>query len=189
MQAKGDFVMRKLGIAFGMLLLTSTALAQQNSLSVFLTDWAIGRTASGTKASAFYGAAFDRFFTPRVSAQIAVSFERHHTYGYVVNPDGSFGNVTPVGFRTYPIDAALRYHFPNETRWTPYLGVGARYVRAPYVSRDFRYQTHFGPEIVGGTTFRVTRAFAVVLDGKVYIGDHEAYDDRFKPSLGLDWRF
>jgi hypothetical protein len=54
---------------------------------------------------------------------------------------------------------------------------------------QFRYRSHFGPEIDGGTVFQLNRSFGLVLDGRIYFGDHEHYDHQFKPSFGLSWRF
>jgi len=59
-----------------------------------------------------------------------------------------------------------------------------RYVAAPNVDPRFRYQVHFGIDVVGGTA-----SFGLVLDGKLYFGDYEAYDQPFKASIGLLWKF
>ncbi len=183
--------MRRVATALIVLLFALPAFAQQkNEFQIFLTNGVISHSsASGTEASASGGMAFDRMVTSRMSAQFAVGFERHRTYSYVVEPGGTFRQVTPLRFRTYPIDLAVRYHFLNDTRWKPYLGLGARYVAAPNVGSEFRYKNHIGPEIVGGTVFQIGRSFGLVLDGKVLVGDHEPYDDPFKTSFGLNWRF
>lgn len=184
--------MRKAAVILFSMLIASAAIAQQkkNDFSVFVTDagfgWSSGR---GTTASASYGIAFDRMLTQQFSAQLAIGSEGHRTYSYIVNPTGTFQAVDPVHFRTYPIDLAVRYQFLDESRWKPYVGLGARYVAAPNVSSDFRYKNHIGPEIVGGTSFQIRRSFGLVLDGKLYLGDHEQYDSNFKPSFGLLWRF
>ena len=173
------------------LLVASTAFAQKkNELSVFVTDAAFGYSRDqGTEGSASFGLAFDRMWTPQVSTQLSVGYERHHTYPYIVNPTGTFTAVPPVRFTTLPIDLSARYHFLNETRWKPYLGLGLRYVRQPNISSQFNYRDHIGPEIVGGTAVQFTRSFGLVLDGKAYLGDREQYDSQFKTSFGLLWRF
>ncbi len=183
--------MRRLATALIVLLFALPDFAQQkNEFQIFLTNGVISHSsASGTEASASGGMAFDRMVTPRMSAQFAVGFERHRTYSYVVEPGGTFRQVTPLRFRTYPFDVAVRYHFLNDTRWKPYLGFGARYIAAPNVGTEFQYKNHIGPEIVGGTVFQIGRSFGLVLDGKVLVGDHEPYDAPFKTSFGLNWRF
>jgi outer membrane protein W len=182
--------MRKLLIVLLMASASTVFAQQKNSFSVFVTDFGLTySSASGTNYSSGIGFAFDRMFTPRLSGEFAISTEQHRTYPYIVAPDGSIRQVTPVGFRTYPIDLALRYHFLNDSRWKPYLGVGAHYIGAPHVGSGFRYQNHIGPEIVGGTVLQLGRSFGFVLDGKVYLGDRESYVPPFSPSFGLNWRF
>ena len=184
--------MRNVAAILFSLLVAASVFGQQqkNEFSVFLTDSNIGYSSNrGTFGSTSYGLAFDRTLTPRLSAQVSIGFERHHTYNYFVTPGGGFQQITPLAFHTHPIDLAVRYHFLNDTRWKPYLGLGARYVRQPNVGSEFRYQNHLGPEIVGGTAFQFTRSFGLVLDGKLYLGDREHYDAQFKPSFGLLWRF
>ena len=114
--------------------------------------------------------------------------ERHQSYPYVVSPTGAFVPIDAVRFHTYPIDFSVRYHWVNDTRWKPFVGVGVRYVAAPDV-KAFGYQNHFGPEIVGGTAFQITKSLGVVADGKAYVGDHEPYDQPWKVGFGLAWRF
>ena len=181
--------MRKL-LLLALFAFSSSAFAQQkNAFSIFVTDWQFSRDTRGSHANAGAGIAFDRMLTPRFSAELAIASERHHTYPYIVNTNGLFQEVTPRAFRIYPVDLAVRYHFLNETRWKPFIGVAAHYVGAPHVGSEFRYQNHFGPEIVGGTVVQLGRSFGLVLDGKIYIGDREHYVYPFKPSFGLLWRF
>jgi outer membrane protein W len=181
---------RKLSIVL-VVAFTSSAFAQQkNTVAVFVTNPGINiRSTSGTNVSSGIGLAFSRTFTPRISGELAIASESHRTYPYIVGPNGSIVPVAPRGFRSYPIDATVRYHFANETRWKPFVGIGAHYIGAPRVGSEFRYQNHFGPEIVGGTVFQIGRSIGIVLDAKVYVGDREQYDTPFRPSIGLNWRF
>jgi outer membrane protein W len=184
--------MRTLVVALFVALFTTAVFAQQpkNGFSIFVSDLEVTHGKyDGTHGSAAFGASFDRMLTPNVSAQLAIASEQHRSYGYVVNANGTFTQVPAVSFHTVPIDLAARYHFLNETRWKPYVGLGLRYVGAPGVGREWRYQNHIGPEIVGGTLFRINRSLFLTLDGRVYVGDREAYDSQFKPSLGLRWQF
>jgi outer membrane protein W len=177
-------------VVFSLLVATSAFAQKKNEFSIFVSDANVSYSRDqGTRGSGSPGLAFDRMVTPRISAQIAVAYERHHTYSYIVNPNGTFTQVPPLPFTTYPIDLSARYHFLNDTRWKPYLGLGLRYVRQPHISYQFRYRDHVGPEIVGGTAFQLTKSFGLVLDGKAYLGDREQYDSQLKSSFGLFWRF
>ena len=173
------------------LMIASVAFGQQkNEFQVFVSNLAVSWTSNdGTHGSAGFGLAYNRVITPKFSAQIALTTQHNQTYPYLVNPDGSFRSVNQVGFKTYPIDLTARYTFRNETRWLPYLGAGVRYVAAPNVDQAFGYQNHLGAELAGGTEFRFSHAFGLVLDGKLNFGDHEFYDEPFKASVGLLWKF
>ena len=173
------------------LMIASAAFAQQkNEFQFFVSNLAGGWTSNdGTTVSAGIGVAYKRVFTPRFSAQLAVTGEHHDTNPYVVNPDGSFRNVNSVGFHTYPIDLTARYDFVNDTRWKPYLGGGVRYVAAPNVDPAFGYQNKLGFEAIGGTEFQITHKFGLLIDGKFNFSDHEHYDEPFKTSFGVLWKF
>jgi hypothetical protein len=173
------------------LMIASAAFGQQkNEFQVFISNLAASWTSNnGANVSAGFGVAYNRVITPRLTAQIAVTTQHSDTYSYVVNPDGSFRDVPPVGFNFYPIDLSARYNFLNDTRWLPYLGGGVRYVPAPNVDKAFGYQNHAGVELVGGTEYRISHGFGLLLDGRVNFGDHEFYDQSFKASVGLLWKF
>jgi len=173
------------------LMIASAAFGQQkNEFQVFVSNPGGGWSeTNGSTVSAGFGVAYNRVITPKLTAQIAVTSQNSHTYSYVVNPDGSFRDVPSVGFHFYPIDLSARYDFHNETRWLPYLGGGVRYVAAPNVDQAFGYQNHLGVELVGGTEFRISHGFGLLIDGKVNFGEHEFYDQPFKGSFGLLWKF
>ena len=183
--------MRKFAAVVFTLLVASSAFAQKkNDFSIFVTDATFGWSSDrGAIGHGSVGVAFDRMVTQKISAELAVSYEKHHTYGYYVNSNGTFTQIQPLPFSTYPIDLAARYHFLNDTRWKPYVGLGLRYVRQPHISSQFNYQDHIGPEIVGGTVFQFNKSFGLLLDGKAYLGDREFYDSQLKASFGLLWRF
>ena len=177
-------------VVFSLMIASSAFGQQKNEFQVFVSNLAVSWTSNdGTHGSAGFGLAYRREFTPRFSTQLAVTTEHHETYDYVVEPNGSFRDVPAQSFHTYPIDLTGRYDFVNDTRWKPYLGGGLRYVAAPNVDTAFGYSNHVGAEIIGGTAFRITPKFGLVLDGKVNFGDHESYDVPFKTSFGLLWRF
>jgi hypothetical protein len=170
---------------------SSLAHAQQTrTASFFLSDVIQSQTDRRTEQwPGGFGVAFEQTFAQRWSVQGAVAVERHRSYPYVVEDDGSITLVDRVWLQTVPIDVTARYHWLNDTRWKPYLGLGAHYVAAPNADRRFRYQNHLDGEIGGGTLFMFNPAFGVMLDGRVLVGDREPYDQPFKVSLGVTWRF
>jgi len=161
-----------------LLLLAPAAFAQQQPRNEV---WAF--------VSAGPGVAYSHMIAREFSAQLAVAWERHDSYAYIVNPDGSVQPIAAVRLRTHPLDFVFRYHFLNDTRWKPYVGAGVHYVASPGAATEFGYHNHINPAITGGTVFLINRSFGVVVDGRVYIGDHENYDEVSKAALGLAWRF
>ena len=162
-------------------LVCSAAYAQQTqTLSLFR---------SGVDEQAGYGISYEQMFAPRWSVQAAVAVERHHSYGYVVEDNGAIAMVEPERLRTVPIDLTARYHWPNDTRWKPFLGIGAHYVAAPDADPRFHYRNHLQTAFNGGTLFMLTHNLGLMLDGRIYLGGHEPYDDNLKTSIGLSWRF
>ncbi|HYS55014.1 MAG TPA: hypothetical protein VER58_14750 [Thermoanaerobaculia bacterium] len=182
--------MRKLGLLIIILLsVAPVAFAQsRSSLSVFLSEFGVVSSSQSTHWYSDYGVAFETAFTPRLSVQASVTSERHNSYSYVVDETGYINQVPPVRFRTYPIDLTTRYRFVNDTRWTPFLGAGMRYVAAPHVDSMFGYRNRWTPELNGGVVFHL-RHIGLVFDGKALLGDHEYYDSVFKTSVGVNWRF
>jgi outer membrane protein W len=132
---------------------------------------------------------FEKMFAERLSLQAAVAYERHRSYPYVVEDDGSFTPVARRNLHTVPIDLTARYHWLNDTRWKPYLGLGAHYVAAPTADRRFRYQDHINGTVNGGVLFMFTPSVGALLDGRALLGDKGPYDTAFKLSAGLSWRF
>lgn len=184
--------MRRFVIAAVAMLVATAGFAQheqKNTLSFFISQATLSSASYAVQGDNSNGLAFDRMLTKRLSAQVWITSERHETFGYVVRPDGSIQTTERVLFRTYPVDFAMKYHFVNETRWKPYLGIGARYVSAPQEGAEFRRLNIVRPEVLGGTTFQFTPHFGVFVDGRVYFANSHHYDEQFKPSLGLSWRF
>jgi hypothetical protein len=182
--------MRKSRLFVIALLLVSPAVfaQRQNNVSVFFNQFGLQESNTGQHWHSSYGAAFESSFTRHFSAQISVGSEQHSSFPYVVDETGYINQVTPVKFRTYPIDLTARFRWVNETRFKPYIGLGARYVAAPHVDSMFGYTNRTTPELVGGVVYQL-RHLGIVADGKVLLGDHEYYDSVFKTSIGLSWRF
>lgn len=185
--------MRKHGLGSLLVFLVAipAAFAQQpNQLSVFLSNPWIGYgSPSGVKASSGIGLSFARMFTPRVSAQLAVASEAARTYPYIVTTQGDIASVTSRSFHVYPVDLTVRYHFLNDTRWKPFLGLGDHYVGAPNVGSEFGYRNHLGGLLIGGSEFQIGRSFGLLLDGRAVFGKHEPYDVSSRVNVGFNWRF
>jgi outer membrane protein W len=182
--------MRKSGLLVLALLLAAPSLFAQekNNFSVFASSLEFSNSSAGRRLNAAYGLSFERMFTPHLSAEISVSSESHHSYGYVVDETGYINQVSAVSFRTHPIDLIARYRFVNESRWRPFLGLGMRYAAAPHVDSMFGYRNRWTPEADGGVVYQM-RHLGIVIDGKALLGDHEYYDSVLKTSIGLSWRF
>ena len=182
--------MRKSGLlSIALLFVAPAVFAQrQNSVSVFLNQFGVQESNLHSHWYSSYGAAFESVFTPHFSAAVSIASEQHSSYSYVVDETGFINQVPPVRFRTYPIDLTARYRWVNETRFKPYIGLGARYVAAPHVDSMFGYTNRTTPELVGGVVYQL-RHLGIVADGRVLLGDHEYYDSEFKTTIGLSWRF
>ena len=53
----------------------------------------------------------------------------------------------------------------------------------------FRYRNHLEGAINGGTVFMLTHDLGLMLDGRIYLGSHESYDQSPRTTIGLSWRF
>ena len=179
------------------LVLVITALAvplaaqeQKQTLSLFLSDVSQSDLDRHNESwPSGFGIAYERVVAPNWSLQAAAAVERHLSYGYVVEDNGTFTNVDRERLRIVPIDLTARYRWTNETRWKPYIGLGAHYVAAPNADTRFRYRSHLDGEVNGGTLLMLTHDFGVLLDGRVLVGTREPYDQQIKVSLGVSWRF
>ncbi len=178
-------------VLFTSLLLASAVFAQQKSeFSVFLSD--VAGTSDSHERAHFVGgigAAYSVKLTPHVSAQLAAAVEDHRTYPYLVLSSGAIVFVPQVRIKTYPIDFAARYHWPNDSRWQPYIGAGFRYVAAPHVDPGFRYQNQLNAEVSGGVEFLVRPTLGITVDARQLLGDRENYDPLLKISAGVSFHF
>ena len=173
--------MRSVVVLVVVLAASSAAYAQQTqTLSLFRSD---------IDEPGGYGVSYERMFAPRWSVQASVAVEHHRSYEYVYEDNGAITLVPRERLRTMPIDLVARYHWLNDTRWKPYIGLGAHYVAAPDADRRFRYRNHLEAGINGGTLFMLTHDLGLMLDGRIYAGNHESYDQSPRTSIGLSWRF
>jgi hypothetical protein len=166
----------------------TVAFAQQNQLWVFYS-----RSENSVHRDRGYGAAFSHAWTPRFSTAIAVAVEDPvvvHCVGGIFTPQ----KCSEVSLRTYPVDLTGRLHFPNDTRWQPYVGVGLRYVRAPRLTPEEALlighpSDLVDAEVIGGLEFLIKPSFGITAEVKGLIGTNEDYDPLLKVSGGLSWRF
>ena len=161
--------------------------AQRNQFSIFYTQ-------SVTETSQNLGVSFHHDWTPRWVGGFSVAAEDSEVsscVGGILTPE----RCNYVIVRTYPIDFTARFQFPNDTRWTPYVGAGVRYVAAPGLTPEEMqivvegYPDEISPEIVGGFEFVISGPFALTVEVKGLLGDVEDYDSALKVAAGLGWRF
>src|SRR5688572_26162685 len=101
-------------------LLATVALAQQNELAVFVSQF---QTSDRGKVG--YGVSFSRNWTRRFSTAIAVAVEDPvvaFCTGGILTPQ----RCSEITLRTHPVDLTGRFHFVNDTRWKLYIGLGLR---------------------------------------------------------------
>lgn len=158
-------------------LLAASASAQTldrpNRVSLFLSNVAFGWSeGGGSFLDAGYGVAYERRFSRAWSAELAVS---------VQEVDDT---------RTHPVDALARWSFPNvRTRWRPYVGAGVRFLESPQEPRNVTYEELLLPEVAAGVDFNPAESWSLRFDVKQVFGDVPEYDDAFKVSAGIGWRF
>ena len=168
--------------------------APKQQLSVFVTPEAVTYSKSrGTEFNGGIGAALNVWWTPRFSTEVAVAAEQSYAH-YATNRPTAGGPITVIGrerVETYPLDALVQYHFVNDTKWQPYLGAGARYVREPTPPPGAeRFGNQTSAEINGGVLFQFAPRWALKLDIKQLLrGDTAFFDSRAKGSIGVAWRF
>lgn len=169
--------MRKLMLGFVVSLLAVSASAQTldrpNRVSLFLSNVALGWSeGGGSFLDAGYGLAYERRFSRAWSAELAVAVQDQ------------------ADAETYPFDAVARYSFLSvRTRWRPYAGAGVRYVAAPSEQLGVRYDNQLAPEIVAGVDFNPVESWSLRVDAKQTLGNSYPYDEPFKLSVGVGWRF
>jgi outer membrane protein W len=125
---------------------------------------------AGTTFSTGYGVALRYFATPNLSTELSVA-QRSVT-------------IDAVRSRTNPIDLIAAWHFPNDSHWKPYLGLGLHYLRADGLD------SRSGGEVTGGVAYQFSPRFFVRADANVLLQRHNpAYDQRSRSWIGFGWRF
>jgi outer membrane protein W len=167
--------------------------ARSNSVSVFVSDFRVTVDSHATSFESVFGAGFGHMFTDRISGELSVSSQS-------VRRDVFFANGVPTtGTRTdrlLPIDAIASYHFFTNSRWKPYLGVGARYVHDSFREFDSFGQRRLtihtvDPEVAAGVSYQFNPTWGIRFDVKQILDSQvrAVPDSQFKASVGLGFHF
>lgn len=194
--------MRARFIAIIVLLVAASAASADDHLTLFLNS--LG--SSNSEWTGAGGISLDHAWNARWSTEASVALERRYRF-HGVFLDAGNGMTAPAMVRdrvdTYPMDLLMRFHFPNDTRWTPYIALGGHYVAAPSIT-DFstgrgifpgpitliHYNDRFGGEFGAGTTFRITPHVGLQFDLKQQLRLHpEFFDPVSRGSIGVNWKW
>jgi outer membrane protein W len=166
-----------------------------NAVTLFMSDAYGGSDSSGTKFGADFGLALSHMFNDRFSGDLAVTSKRVGS-SFTTYPLEGFPTTTTYANRIYPIDASASYHFFTDSRWKPYLGVGARYVsdsvRVTGPLGDHRFSRRStDAEITGGITFQFNPRLGLRFDARQILGSSRDFgaDAKLQGSAGLSLRF
>lgn len=192
--------------------------AGTKQFSIFISDPSFTESSSrGSDVSGGTGIAFSYALTRQWSAQLSISAQEHRTYvtrftSLVTLPDGGTTLVpvtTSEKVNTYPVELLGRYHFTNESRWTPFLGAGVRYVGAPDVppslpifvpgigntpgttfSTGPGYHNRLSGELAGGVSLRITKAVSLDLEARRLLRSEGVnYDPVNRGVIGVSWKW
>ncbi len=176
--------MRKIVLVLLLLAVSASAQVpdQPTRLSLFITN--PGFAGSGAPFDAGIGLALERRFSPHWSVELQAAREQHEYQPSIFRPD-------LIEFRTYPVDAFVRYSFVStHVRWRPYIGVGARYVSAPEEPQGADYDSKLSPQIAGGIEWEAGDSWSLMAEAKALTrSDVPNWDELFKVSVGIGWRF
>ena len=209
--------MRAQFIALAAVLISTAAFADDH-LTLFVSD--LGRQTSLTTTSqpgnpsvpvnhentewtGAIGIAIAHSWSEHWSAEGAIMRDQRYITGTKVRDSVFF--TTRERISSTQADAMLRYHFPNESRWNPYVGAGLHYVQAPdIVSQQIAGVPSPGgvvpittvtpanrpsAQIGVGTTLRITPSVGLQFDAKRLLrGESEVWDPLTRLSFGVNWR-
>lgn len=212
--------MRAQFIAVATLLLSTAALAD-DSLTIFVSDLGhqtthstetgpitpgqpvtpINRTHSEWTGS--IGIALSHAWTPHWSTEGSISYDQR--YMVLTKVSGNFAVTGRQHISTTPIDAMMRYHFPNDSRWQPYVAGGAHYSQGP----DITLQTivsspdpngplvftkitpgnRLSAQVGVGTTLRITPSVGLQFDARRLLRSNgEVWDPLTRLAFGVNWQ-
>ena len=172
-----------LSLAVALLAVAPSAFAQQQRGATEVMAFVKPAGTSSETTFDGFGVAIRHYFHERVSGEVSVARET-----------GRLGFITgelifvEEKVRAYPIDVTANYHYVNDTRWQAYTGLGVRHVSAPKESRH-TWSDRTTPEFTAGIEFRATPHVLLRADIKALLADDTLYDDSFKSTFGVGWRF
>ncbi|HSP33701.1 MAG TPA: hypothetical protein VLU46_05235 [Thermoanaerobaculia bacterium] len=193
---------------------TAASAADTTQLSLFTSNLGAVHSSGYTRYTGGAGIALAHAFTTRWSAELRVAAEQHWKDVTAAIPATPYIPVPMrVKFRVYPIDLLAKYSFPNQSRWTPYVSGGVRYVNTPAIHRadlcvgmpdspcsqwtsvPFQRASNpvsdrFDAQLGIGTNVRITPRFGLCFDANALLrSDDVSYDPLVRPSFGVNWRF
>ena len=164
--------------------------AAQNGFQIFTYASNISIVSSsryGTTVDSSYGIGLSKFVTPHVSLELSATSQ--DWWEYEPGPYQFGVPYTRIRRTVYPISLDGQYHFFNDSRWKPYLGLGVRYVNP--TARFYNVGARYSPEINGGVSFFMTPHVSLRFDGKYETrsASGPAYDPPARGSVGIGWHF
>ncbi|MEO8034200.1 MAG: outer membrane beta-barrel protein [Acidobacteriota bacterium] len=205
--------MRSSIILLAMLLGAVSATAGDVQLSVFTSNPSYTESSGNSRWNAGVGLALSKTWNERWSTEFAVAKEQHRApyTRFQILPFQSGDQLIPVtgyrSFRVFPIDLTTQYRFQNDSRWTPYVSAGLRYVASPDggrttviantpagltpVNGGFAFdRSRTSAEIGGGVQLRLTPHVGLRFDVmRLLRSDSISYDPLTKASLGVGFKF
>ena len=156
---------------------------QATRVSLFVTNPGFQDSGGGV-LDAGVGLALEHRFTPRWSIELEVAREKHEY-------QPCFFCDERIPFHSYPIDAFWRYSFQStHEAWRPFIGIGARWVRAPEEPEGADRDNRITPEIGAGVEWMATDSLSILFDAKAVVdNDVPNWDELLKIQAGVGWRF
>lgn len=198
-------------------LLLATAVYADDGLTIFVNDIERDKATSSTFGTAGepattrtvsewkggFGVAFSHSWNAQWSAEGSLGFEQYYMNGQRF--EASIPVTTREKVRTIPADLMMRFHFPNDSRWKPYVGGGAHYVGAPDITvADIsttpnsaglfpvtvrRLDSRLSAQVGIGTTFMITPRVGLQFDVKRLLrNDSITFDPLTRGSFGVHWK-
>jgi outer membrane protein W len=189
-----------------MLLGAVSASAGDIRLSVLTNNLSYTNSKGNVSVDGGGGLAISKEWSPNLVTELSVSMEKYRTTFAVFDEVLADGQLHTLAvnrsFRTIPIDFTTQYQFNNDSRWTPYIVGGLRYVSlqgtgpmavppgaTPFPSST-PLESRTSAEVGLGTRFRFTdHAGARVDVMRLLRTDGVYYDHLTRVSLGLTWKF
>lgn len=126
-------------------------------------------------------------WNPRWSAEVSYTRESHRSGAWTLTPAGT-REFRALRVISQPLEATGQFNIVNSSRWTPFVGLGARYTAAPDNDPQ-AFSSDVSPIVVAGTHLALTRSLSLRFEAKYKIGDSTYYDQGLKTGFGVGWRF